>query len=47
MKQRLLNLLLAVIAIAAAVYGARYWQQHYLEGVTLVQLPVPTSDIPP
>ncbi len=47
MKQRLLNLLLAVIAIAAAVYGARYWQQHYLEGVTLVQLPVPTNDIPP
>lgn len=47
MKQRLLNLLLAVVAIAAAVYGAGYWQRNYMQSVTLVQLPVPTNDIPP
>lgn len=47
MKQRILQIFLAVIALAAAVYGAYYWQQNYLEGVAMLQIPVPKNDIPP
>ncbi len=47
MKQRILQIVLAVIALAAAMYGAYYWQQNYLAGVAMLQIPVPKSDIPP
>ncbi len=47
MKQRILSVILAVIALGAAFFGANYWRAHYLAGVTVVSLPVPKSDIPP
>jgi len=46
-RQRILQIVLAILALGAAVYGASYWQTNYLAGVSMVQIPVPASDIPP
>jgi len=46
-KQRVLQIVLAILALGAAVYGASYWQTNYLAGVSMVQMPVPAADIPP
>ena len=47
MKKRILPILLAVLALAAAIFGANYWQKNYLAGITMTRIPVPVSDIPP
>jgi len=47
MKKRILPILLAVLALAAAIFGANYWQRNYLAGITMTRIPVPVSDIPP
>lgn len=46
-KQRILQIVLAILALGAAVYGAIYWQTNYLAGVSMVQMPVPATDIAP
>ena len=46
-KQRILQIFLAILALGAAVYGASYWQTNYLASVSMVQMPVPAADIPP
>ena len=46
-KQRVLQIVLAILALGAAVYGASYWQTNYLASVSMVQMPVPAADIPP
>jgi hypothetical protein len=45
--KRILPIILAVIALAAAIFGTRYWQQNYLAGISTTKIPVPRTDIPP
>ena len=47
MKQRILQIVLAVLALGAAFFGARYYQNNYLAGVAVMPLPVPANDIAP
>ena len=47
MKKRILPTILAVLALAAAIFGANYWQKNYLAGITMTKVPVPKADIPP
>ena len=47
MKKRIIQIVLALLALVAAVVGARYWQNNYLSGVSMVKIPVPLTDIPP
>ncbi len=47
MKKHILQIVLALIALAAAILGAGYWQRNYLAGVSLTQFPVPKADILP
>jgi len=47
MKQRILSISLALVALGAAIFGANYWRANYLAGVSMVKLPVPVADIPP
>jgi len=47
MKKRIIPILVAILALAAGLYGAYYWQTHYLSGVSMVKIPVPKADIPP
>jgi Flp pilus assembly protein CpaB len=47
MKSRIIQIFLGLVAIAAAVFGASYWQKNYLAGITMSKIPVPQADIPP
>jgi hypothetical protein len=47
MKKRILQIILAVAAILAAILGTNYWQKNYLAGVSTIQVPVPKVDVPP
>lgn len=47
MKKHILQVGLAIIALGAAFFGARYWQRNYLTGISMTQIPVPKADIPP
>ena len=47
MKKRFLQIILALIALTAAIFGAGYWQKNYLAGVAMTQIPVPKADVPP
>jgi len=46
MTKRIIQILLALAAIAAAIIGANYWRNNYLSGVTMVNIPVPVTNIP-
>ncbi|MGB8211989.1 MAG: SAF domain-containing protein [Anaerolineales bacterium] len=45
--KRILPIIFALIALAAAFVGARYWQENYLAGISTVKVPVPKADIQP
>jgi hypothetical protein len=47
MKNRIVPILLAVLALAAALFGTNYWQKNYLASLSTIQVPVPKADIPP
>ena len=47
MKSRIIQIILGLVAIAAAILGANYWQKNYLAGITMTKIPVPKADIPP
>jgi len=47
MRKRIIPIVIAVLALAAGLYGGIFWQTHYLAGVSMTRVPVPKSDIPP
>jgi len=47
MIRRLMRVLIGLVALAVAIFGALYWKDNYLSEITLVSLPVAKSDIPP
>jgi len=47
MRKRTIPIVIAVLALAAGIYGGIFWQTHYLAGVSMTRVPVPKSDIPP
>jgi hypothetical protein len=47
MRKRIIPIVIAILALAAGLYGGIFWQSHYMAGVSMTRVPVPKSDIPP